>query len=162
MAGVSCRIARARYKDWDRCDLTFVELAAGTAVAGVLTNSKCPSPEVEYCREALKGGKARGLVVNAGNANAFTGARGMAAVQKIVSLASAHLGCTEAEIFVSSTGVIGVPLPQDKAEAGLKAVFEAQTCNWKAAAATIMTTDTFPKMATTSAVRCAVIEERIP
>jgi len=152
MAGVTCRIARARYKDWDRCDLTFVELAAGTAVAAVLTNSKCPSPEVEYCREALKGGKARGLVVNAGNANAFTGARGMAAVQKIVSLASAHLGCTEAEIFVSSTGVIGVPLPQDKAEAGLKAVFEAQPSNWEAAAATIMTTDTFPKMATTSAV----------
>jgi len=152
MAGVTCRIARARYKDWDRCDLTFVELAAGTAVAAVLTNSKCPSPEVEYCREALKGGKARGLVVNAGNANAFTGARGMAAVQKIVSLASTHLGCTEAEIFVSSTGVIGVPLPQDKAEAGLKAVFEAQPSNWEAAAATIMTTDTFPKMATTSAV----------
>ncbi|MGB5485757.1 bifunctional glutamate N-acetyltransferase/amino-acid acetyltransferase ArgJ [Parasphingorhabdus sp.] len=152
IAGVSCRIARARYKDWDRCDLTFVELAAGTSAAGVLTNSKCPSPEVEWCREALVQGKARGLVVNAGNANAFTGARGMAAVQKILSLASAHLGCSEKEIFVSSTGVIGVPLPQDKAEAGLKAVFEAAPCDWEAAAATIMTTDTFPKMATTSAI----------
>jgi glutamate N-acetyltransferase/amino-acid N-acetyltransferase len=150
--GVTCRVARARYKEWDRCDLTFVELAAGTAVAGVLTQSKCPSPEVEYCREALQGGKARGLVVNAGNANAFTGARGKEAVQKIVSLASAQLGCAETEIFVSSTGVIGVPLPQDKAESGLKAVFAAQPCDWKDAAATIMTTDTFPKMATTSAV----------
>lgn len=152
IAGVTCRIARARYKDWDRCDLTFVELSEDTAVAGVLTRSKCPSPEVEYCREALKGGKARGLVVNAGNANAFTGARGMAAVQKILSLASAHLGCAEHEIFVSSTGVIGVPLPQDKAEAGLKAVFGAAPCSWEEAAATIMTTDTFPKMATTSAI----------
>ena len=152
IAGVTCRIARAHYKDWDRCDLTFVELAAGTTVAGVLTRSKCPSPEVEYCQEALKGGKARGLVVNAGNANAFTGARGMAAVQKIVSLASTRLGCREDEIFVSSTGVIGVPLPQDKAEAGLKAVFEAEPCSWEEAAATIMTTDTFPKMATTSAI----------
>ncbi|ASK87828.1 bifunctional glutamate N-acetyltransferase/amino-acid acetyltransferase ArgJ [Sphingorhabdus sp. SMR4y] len=152
IAGVSCRIARARYKEWDRCDLTFVELAAGTAVAGVLTRSKCPSPEVEYCREALLGGKARGLVVNAGNANAFTGARGLAAVKKIISLASTHLGCDENEIFVSSTGVIGVPLPQDKAEAGLKAVFAAKPCSWEDAAATIMTTDTFPKMATTSAI----------
>lgn len=152
IAGVSCRIARARYKEWDRCDLTFVELAAGTAVAGVLTRSKCPSPEVEYCREALVGGKARGLVVNAGNANAFTGARGLAAVKKIISLTSTHLGCDENEIFVSSTGVIGVPLPQDKAEAGLKAVFAAKPCSWEDAAATIMTTDTFPKMATTSAI----------
>ena len=152
IAGVTCHIARARYKDWDRCDLTFVELAAGTSVAGVLTQSKCPSPEVEYCRDALKQGKARALVVNAGNANAFTGARGMAAVHKILSLTSAHLGCAEHEIFVSSTGVIGVPLPQDKAEAGLKAVFEADPCGWKEAAATIMTTDTFPKMATTSAI----------
>ncbi|MEH6789641.1 bifunctional glutamate N-acetyltransferase/amino-acid acetyltransferase ArgJ [Parasphingorhabdus sp.] len=152
IAGVTCRIARARYKQWDRCDLTFVEMAAGTAVAGVLTQSKCPSPEVEWCREALAGGKARGLVVNAGNANAFTGARGREAVQLILSLASGHLDCTEDEIFVSSTGVIGVPLPTDKAEAGLKAAFAAQACGWQEAAATIMTTDTFPKMATTSAV----------
>ncbi len=152
IAGVTCRVARARYKDWDRCDLTFVELAAGTSVAGVLTNSKCPSPEVEWCREALKDGKARGLVVNAGNANAFTGARGKEAVQLILSLASDQLDCAENEIFVSSTGVIGVPLPRDKAEAGLQAAFAAAPCSWEAAAATIMTTDTFPKMATTSAI----------
>ena len=152
IAGVTSRIARARYKDWDRCDLTFVELAKGTTVAGVLTSSKCPSPEVEWCREALRGGKARGLVVNAGNANAFTGARGKAAVQLILSLASDHLGCDENEIFVSSTGVIGVPLPTAKAEAGLQAAFAAQPCNWKEAASTIMTTDTFPKMATASAI----------
>ena len=152
IAGVSCRIARARYKDWDRCDLTFVELAAESTVAGVLTRSKCPSPEVEWCREALQGGKARGLVVNAGNANAFTGARGREAVQLILSLASEYLGCEENEIFVSSTGVIGVPLPTARAEAGLQAAFAAQPCTWKEAAATIMTTDTFPKMATASAI----------
>lgn len=150
--GVTCRIARAQYKDWDRCDLTFVELAEGTAVAGVLTRSQCPSTEVEWCRKALPGGKARGLVVNAGNANAFTGARGMEAVERILTLASAHLGCSAEEIFVSSTGVIGVPLPRDKAEAGLKSAFDAAPCGWEEAAATIMTTDTFPKMATTSAM----------
>lgn len=150
--GVTCRIARAQYKDWDRCDLTYIELAEGTTVAGVLTQSKCPSTEVEWCRKALPYGKARALVVNAGNANAFTGARGMEAVQRILSLASNHLGCTEEEIYVSSTGVIGEPLPKDRAEAGLKAAFYAQPCDWRDAAATIMTTDTFPKIATVSAV----------
>lgn len=152
IAGVTSHIARARYKDWDRCDLTFVKLAEGTSVAGVLTQSKCPSTEVEWCREALSGGKARGLIVNAGNANAFTGARGMEAVHRILALASKHLNCGEQEIFVSSTGVIGVPLPKDKAEAGLKAAFEAEPCGWEEAAAAIMTTDTFPKMAATSAM----------
>ncbi|MEO9633792.1 MAG: bifunctional glutamate N-acetyltransferase/amino-acid acetyltransferase ArgJ [Parasphingorhabdus sp.] len=152
IAGVTCRIARAQYKEWDRCDLTFIELSAGTSVAGVLTQSKCPSTEVEWCRKALQNGNARGLVVNAGNANAFTGARGMEAVQRILSLTSEHLDCHEEEILVSSTGVIGVPLPKDRAEAGLKSAFMAEPCNWEDAAATIMTTDTFPKMATASAI----------
>src|SRR3546814_908568 len=76
IAGVTARVARARYKNWDRCDLTYVELVEGTAVAGVTTQSKCPSPEVEWCRDAIPLGSARALVVNAGNANAFTGHRG--------------------------------------------------------------------------------------
>lgn len=152
ISGVTCRIAQARYKEWDRCDLTYIELSEGTSVAGVLTQSKCPSTEVEWCRKALPGGKARALVVNAGNANAFTGARGMEAVQRILSLSSNHLNCAEEEIFVSSTGVIGEPLPKDRAEAGLKAAFIAKPCCWEEAASTIMTTDTFPKMATTSAI----------
>ncbi|MEP2495429.1 MAG: bifunctional ornithine acetyltransferase/N-acetylglutamate synthase, partial [Parasphingorhabdus sp.] len=58
IAGVTCRIARAQYKEWDRCDLTFIELSAGTSVAGVLTQSKCPSTEVEWCRKALQNGNA--------------------------------------------------------------------------------------------------------
>ncbi|MEH6756571.1 MAG: bifunctional glutamate N-acetyltransferase/amino-acid acetyltransferase ArgJ [Parasphingorhabdus sp.] len=152
ISGVICRIARARYKEWDRCDLTYIELAQGTTVAGVLTKSKCPSPEVEWCQQALSTGLARGLVVNAGNANAFTGGRGKEAVQLILSMVSNHLACAEEEIFVSSTGVIGVPLPKDKVETGLNSVFIAEPCSWSEAAATIMTTDTFPKMATTSAL----------
>jgi glutamate N-acetyltransferase / amino-acid N-acetyltransferase len=152
IAGVTARIANARYKDWDRCDLTFVELAEGTAVAGVLTQSRCPSNEVEWCRTALRGEKARALVVNAGNANAFTGVRGSEAVQLILSLVSAELGCDPEQVFVSSTGVIGEPLPKDRAEAGLKAVFGAEPCSWLDAAATIMTTDTFPKVATVTAM----------
>ncbi len=150
--GVTLRIARARYKQWDRCDLTFVTLEPGTAAAGVLTRSKCPSPEVEWCRAALPAGTARALVVNAGNSNAFTGHRGRAAVEAVAARAAGHLGCRPSDIFVASTGVIGVPLPIDKAEAGLDAAFAAEPCDWLAAAETIMTTDTFAKAATARAV----------
>jgi len=150
--GATLRVARARYKTWDRCDLTFVTLERGTNVAGVLTKSRCPSPEVEWCREALILGNARALVVNAGNSNAFTGNRGRAAVEAIAARTASHLGCNPSDVFVASTGVIGVPLPIDKAEAGLDAAFAADPASWEDAAATIMTTDTFAKAAATSAV----------
>ncbi|WP_433910345.1 bifunctional glutamate N-acetyltransferase/amino-acid acetyltransferase ArgJ [Sphingomonas yabuuchiae] len=150
--GVTLRVARAQYKKWDRTDLTFVTLPEGTSVAGVLTTSKCPSPEVEWCRQALVLGQARALVVNAGNSNAFTGHRGRAAVEAIAARTAAAMECQPSDVFVASTGVIGVPLPIDKAEAGLNAAFTAEPCNWEEAAATIMTTDTFAKGATTTAV----------
>ena len=152
IAGVIPRVSRAGYKAWERCDLTFVTLPAGTSVAGVLTTSRCPSPEVEWCRKALVLGEARALVVNAGNSNAFTGSRGRAAVEAIAARAAAHLGCQPSDVFVASTGVIGVPLPIDKAEAGLDAAFTAEPCDWRAAAAAIMTTDTFEKGAVTTAI----------
>ncbi|AUW60233.1 bifunctional ornithine acetyltransferase/N-acetylglutamate synthase [Sphingobium sp. SCG-1] len=152
IGGVTLRVARARYKTWDRCDLTYVELAPGTAVAGVTTQSLCPSPEVEWCRDAIPLGHARALVVNAGNSNAFTGHRGRTAVEAIAARVANHLGCVPSDVFISSTGVIGVPLPVDKAEAGLDAAFVAEPCGWEEAAATIMTTDTFAKAAVTRAV----------
>ena len=152
IAGVTAHVSRAHYKNWDRCDLTFVTLAPGTSVAGVTTQSKCPSPEVEWCRAALVLGQARALVVNAGNANAFTGQRGRAAVEAIAARAAGHLGCQPSDIFVASTGVIGVPLPIDKAEAGLDAAFTATPCSWEDAANTIGTTDTFAKGAMTNAI----------
>jgi glutamate N-acetyltransferase/amino-acid N-acetyltransferase len=152
IAGVTLRVARAHYKAWDRCDLTFVSLDEGTSVAGVLTQSRCPSPDVEWCRKALVLGRARALVVNAGNSNAFTGTRGRAAVEAIAARVAGHLGCQPSDVFVASTGVIGVPLPIDKAEAGLDAAFAADPCGWKDAAATIMTTDTFAKGAVTTAI----------
>jgi glutamate N-acetyltransferase / amino-acid N-acetyltransferase len=92
------------------------------------------------------------LVVNAGNANAFTGYRGREAVEAIVGQVVAHLGCAAEEVFVSSTGVIGVPLPKDKAEAGLRTVFDSALCSWEEAANTIGTTDTFAKGAVASAI----------
>lgn len=150
--GVTLRVARAGYKAWERCDLTYVELDAGTAVAGVTTQSLCPSPEVEWCRDALPLGAARAVVVNAGNANAFTGRRGRAAVEAIAAKVANHLSCLPSDIFVSSTGVIGVPLPIDKAEAGLEAAFAAAPCGWEDAANTIGTTDTYAKGAQVSAM----------
>ena len=152
IAGVVPRVARAGYKDWGRCDLTYVELAEGTAVAGVFTRNVCCSSEVELGREAVKAGRARALVVNAGNSNAFTGYRGREAVEQIMAQVAAHLGCEGSEVFVSSTGVIGVPLPRDKAHEGVARALEADQCSWEEAARTIGTTDTFAKGAMASAV----------
>jgi glutamate N-acetyltransferase/amino-acid N-acetyltransferase len=157
IAGVRIAVARARYKMWDRADLTYVALDEGTVVAGVTTTSKCPSPEVEWCRAALTLGQARALVVNAGNSNAFTGSRGRAAVEAIAARVAGATGCKPSDVFVASTGVIGVPLPIDKAEAGIDAALAAPEASWEDAANAIATTDTFPK----GAVVRAVIDGRI-
>ena len=165
IGGVTLRVARAGYKDWGRCDLTLAELAEGTAVAGVFTRNVCCSSEVELGRANAAQGRARALVVNAGNSNAFTGYRGREAVEAIMAQVAGGLGCPQDQVFVSSTGVIGVPLPKDKAEAGIKAALLAAPCSWEDAANTIGTTDTFAKGATASAVvdgrtvtLCAIIK----
>src|SRR5919112_3179354 len=145
VAGVTLRVARARYKEWDRCDLTYAELAEGTTVGGVFTRNVCCSSEVELGREQARLGRARALIVNAGNSNAFTGYRGREAVEQIMAQVAHHLGCEPSEVFVSSTGVIGVPLPKDKAREGIAAALGAPACSWQEAASTIGTTDTFPK-----------------
>ncbi|MDY7099486.1 MAG: bifunctional glutamate N-acetyltransferase/amino-acid acetyltransferase ArgJ [Pseudomonadota bacterium] len=152
IAGVELRVARARYKEWDRCDLTLVTVSEGTALAGVFTKSACASSEVEIGREQVKTGKARALVVNAGNSNAFTGHRGRQAVEQIMADVAAGLACEAQDVLVSSTGVIGVPLPRDRAKDGVKAALNAPTCDWLAAADAIATTDTFAKGAHTSAM----------
>ena len=150
--GVTLRVARARYKKWDRCDLTYVELAEGTALAGVFTRNVCCSTEVEMGREQVKLGRARALVINAGNSNAFTGFRGREAVEQIMAQVAQHLGCQPSDVLVSSTGVIGVPLPKDRAQEGVAAALETEPCTWQIAAETIGTTDTFAKGASASAM----------
>ena len=152
IAGVTLRVARAQYKDWNRCDLTYVELTEGTAVAGVFTRNVCSSSEVDLGRANIVQGRARALVVNAGNSNAFTGYRGRDAVEAIMAQVAAQLGCAQDQVFVSSTGVIGVPLPKDKAQAGVAAALQAEPCSWEDAANTIGTTDTFAKGATATAM----------
>ena len=152
IAGVTLRVARARYKDWDRCDLTFAELVEGTSVAGVFTQSACASSEVELGREQIKAGTARALIVNAGNSNAFTGHRGREAVEAIMAQVADGLGCEPAQVLVSSTGVIGVPLPKDRAQEGVANALAAEPCSWEEAADAIATTDTFAKGAHASAM----------
>jgi glutamate N-acetyltransferase/amino-acid N-acetyltransferase len=153
IAGVRIGTATAGYKAWTRADVTLVAFDPGTVVAGVTTRSRCPSPEVELCRDKLPGGHARGLVVNAGNSNAFTGAAGRAAAEAQAAAAAKLLGCAPDEVFSASTGVIGVPLPADKAVAGVTAAHAALgSHDFAAATAAIGTTDTFPKAAIVSAM----------
>ena len=152
VTGVALRTARAQYLAWDRCDLTYAELAEGTSVAGVFTQSACASSEVELGREQVKSGTARALIVNAGNSNAFTGYRGREAVEQIMEQVAGSIGCAPNDVFVSSTGVIGVPLPKDKARAGVEAALGADPCSWEEATRAIGTTDTFPKAAHASAI----------
>jgi glutamate N-acetyltransferase/amino-acid N-acetyltransferase len=152
IAGVRIGTATAGYKAWVRADVTFVEFAPGTTVAGVTTQSKCPSPEVEWCRAGLPYGTARALVVNAGNSNAFTGMSGRDASRAQVDRAATLLGCAAHEVFVASTGVIGVPLPADKATAGVAAAYATLgSASFEDATHAIGTTDTFAKGATATA-----------
>jgi len=152
IAGVRLHTVRAGYKDWGRTDLTYVEMDPGTSVAGVFTRNVCSSSEVDLGRQNVAQGLARALVVNAGNSNAFTGYRGREAVDAIMDQVAAHLGAPREQVFVSSTGVIGVPLPMDKARAGIAAALTAPPASWEDAARTIGTTDTFPKGATATAL----------
>jgi glutamate N-acetyltransferase/amino-acid N-acetyltransferase len=123
-----------------------------TSVAGVFTRSKCPSAPVEWCRAHLKGRHARALVVNSGNANAFTGKSGRVACAMTAKFAAAAIGCKTSEVFLASTGVIGEPLAAQAFEAVMaKLVATARPDGYAEAAKAIMTTDTFPKLATARA-----------
>jgi glutamate N-acetyltransferase/amino-acid N-acetyltransferase len=146
IAGVRLAAAAAGVRYQGRDDVVLVELQPGTTVAGVLTRSKTASAPVAWCRGALKKGRARGVVVNAGNANAFTGKVGERSVKRTAEAAAAALGAKPGEIFIASTGVIGVPLPEERIIAVLPGLQRAlSTDAYDRAARAIMTTDTFPK-----------------
>jgi glutamate N-acetyltransferase/amino-acid N-acetyltransferase len=150
--GVSFATSAAGIKYQGRTDVLLVALAKGTEAAGVYTKSKCPSAPVDWCREALKSGKARALVVNSGNANAFTGKAGKETVKKTADIAAKALGCKPKEIALASTGVIGEPLDARKFDGPLqKAAKGLKSGPWIDAARAIMTTDTYPKLATATA-----------
>ncbi len=142
--------AGIRYKG--RTDVMLALMDKGTTVAGVFTKSKCPSAPVDWCRARLKSGKARALLVNSGNANAFTGKTGAAAARLSAEVAARATGLKPSQIFLASTGVIGEPLDATKFEGVVDALTEdARGDAWLEAARAIMTTDTFPKVATAEA-----------
>ena len=148
IAGVRFSTAEAGIRYQDRRDVFLALFDPGTTIAGVFTRSKCPSAPVEWCRDLLGRGAARALVVNSGNANAFTGLSGREATQRTAEIAAKMIGCAAQDIFLASTGVIGEPLDADKFSPVMAdLVTNAKAGDWVDAARAIMTTDTFPKLA---------------
>ena len=113
MDGVRIAACAAGIRYPGRTDLLLALFEPTTTVAGVLTRSKTASAAVEWCRAHLKHGMARALVVNSGNANAFTGLRGREAVTRTAQAAAEIADCLEADVYIASTGVIGEPLDPD-------------------------------------------------
>lgn len=149
--GVRMATAKAGIKYQGRTDLLFMVFDEPANVAGVFTRSKCPSAPVDHCRKALSHGKARGVVVNSGNANAFTGKKGVVTTDQTAKAAANALHAHENEIFLASTGVIGEPMDASRFTGLLpQMAIDALPDNWLEAAKAIMTTDTFPKLATRS------------
>jgi glutamate N-acetyltransferase/amino-acid N-acetyltransferase len=152
VSGVRMATAQAGIRYAGRTDVLLALFDAGTTVAGVFTKSKCPSAPVEWCRAHLKTGKARALVVNSGNANAFTGKSGRAATTLTAEIAAKAAGCKATDIFLASTGVIGEPLDARKFAPVMSSLaVRARGGDFLSAAQAIMTTDTFPKVATARA-----------
>ena len=141
IAGAACGL-----KVSGRPDLFIARLAPGTTIAGAFTRSLCPSGPVDWCRKILPKGKVRAIVVNSGNANAFTGKAGDRTVEHTVKRAAQLIGCPQNEVYIASTGVIGVPVPPDHIADKLPGmVKQLAPGSWPEAAAAILTTDTFPK-----------------
>jgi glutamate N-acetyltransferase/amino-acid N-acetyltransferase len=161
VAGVKLAAGQAGIRYQGRTDVLLVEFVEGTTVAGVFTKNLCPGAPVTWCREILPGGQARGLVVNAGNANVFNGIAGQRAVEATANAAAQTLGVPAETIFLASTGVIGEPLPAQKIVNVLdKLKADLAPDRLGEAASAIMTTDTFPKAATRTA-RLSGIDIRI-
>ena len=151
VGGVRLATASTGLRRSGQPDLMLAALPENTTVAGVFTRSSCPGAPVEWCRQALAagGGRARAIVVNAGNGNAFTGAAGTAAARFTAETAAGLLGVDPGEVLLASTGVMGEPLPTGplgEALPGLvSGLADAAPASWLEAANAIRTTDTFPK-----------------
>ena len=149
VAGVELGIAMAGVRKANRRDLLVVKLAEGSAVAGVFTANRFCAAPVQVCREHLAAGQGmRAIVVNTGNANAGTGADGLARARSTCAALAKLLGVKSEQVLPFSTGVIMETLPSERIEAGLPAALaDAKAANWALAAEAIMTTDTLPKAA---------------
>lgn len=150
--GVRMATAAAGIKYKGRTDVLMMVFDEPASVAGVFTRSKCPSAPVDFCRANLPAGRARAVVVNSGNANAFTGKKGRESTAMTAAAAASAVGCSESEVFLASTGVIGEPLDATKFSGVLDGLaVSASDDFWFEAAKAIMTTDTYPKVATRAA-----------
>ena len=152
IAGVRLAAYAAGVRYAGRNDVMLAELAPGTTIAGVLTQSTTPGAPVDWCRACLPGGSVRAIVVNSGNANVFTGRTGREVCERTAAATAQLFGCSPREVFISSTGVIGEPPPADKIVNALPNIVPLlDAAAWEPAARAIMTTDTFPKGATATA-----------
>jgi len=152
IAGVRLATGAAGIKYQGRTDVLVALFDKGTTAAGVFTRSKCPSAPVEWSRKQIRRGTARMLVVNSGNANAFTGKNGRDAVNFTARVASQAAGCKPQDVLLASTGVIGEPLKAQAFEGVMDGlVAGARGGRFFESAKAIMTTDTFPKVATARA-----------
>jgi glutamate N-acetyltransferase/amino-acid N-acetyltransferase len=147
VAGVRIGVTEAGVRKAGRKDVTVFLLDEGATVAGVFTQNRFCAAPVQVCREHLaQGGSVRAIVVNTGNANAGTGADGLARARATCEALAGQLGVQAAQVLPFSTGVIMEPLPVDRIVAGLPAaIADAQPAHWGRAAEGIMTTDTLPK-----------------
>ncbi|HKM74433.1 MAG TPA: bifunctional ornithine acetyltransferase/N-acetylglutamate synthase, partial [Stellaceae bacterium] len=152
IAGVRLAAFACGIRYTGRYDLMLAELAPGSAVAGVFTRSLTAGAPVLWCRECLAGGTVRAIVANSGNSNTFTGRVGKEVVEATAATAARLLECDPRQVFISSTGVIGEPPPADKIVGALPQVVPVLSADgWEVAARAILTTDTFPKGATSTA-----------
>ncbi len=152
IAGVRLATAQAGIKYQGRTDLLLAVFEPAARVAGVFTGSRCAAAPVDWCRSILAAGKAAALVVNSGNANAFTGMKGRNAAKASAEAAARAVGCRPEAVFLASTGVIGEPLDPAPFAAHLADMAgRAAPDKFLDAASAIMTTDTFPKVATRTA-----------
>ncbi|MFZ4761901.1 MAG: bifunctional glutamate N-acetyltransferase/amino-acid acetyltransferase ArgJ [Alphaproteobacteria bacterium] len=147
LAGVEIEVAHSGIRYKGRSDLLLISFPKGSSVAGVFTRSATRSAPVDWCRNSLSQGNIRAAVINAGNANAFTGSVGMAVVEATAAAAAKRFSCKPEEVFIASTGVIGQKLAPN-AIADAFALLKKPDNGWAEAAKAIMTTDTFPKLAT--------------
>lgn len=153
LEGIHLKTAQAGIKYKGRTDVLLMTFDEAVPVAGVFTKSLCPSAPVDWCRKTLPTGKARALLVNSGNANAFTGVKGEEAVRLSAEMVARRVACPLDQVFLASTGVIGEPLDTSKFDTVLETMSHCgEDVSWQQAARAIMTTDTFPKIATASAL----------
>ncbi|MCG8625746.1 MAG: bifunctional glutamate N-acetyltransferase/amino-acid acetyltransferase ArgJ [Proteobacteria bacterium] len=148
--GVRLAVGATAIKYKNRDDVALLAFSPTTAIAGVVTTSRTASAPIDWCRPIIKNGTARAILVNAGNANAFTGAAGIEAVEACANAVARALECDPSQVLLASTGVIGEVLPHAEITrhiADLAKRLETSESAWHKAAEAIRTTDTFAKAA---------------